>query len=197
MKIQSLLPPLACPVLFAVCCAVLPADRARADDKTVEVKLGELTMNVPASWKQQQPKSNLRLGQFEIPAAEGDEEVGELAIFNFGSGGGVDANVRRWIGQFQEKDRQVKLTKGEARQGQYVFVELSGTYNKPDGPPILRKTKPAPDYRMLGVILAMEKKGVYFLKMTGQDKTVAAAAAGLRSAIQADAKKEKPFELDN
>ncbi len=56
-----------------------------------------------------------------------------------------------------------KSVKGMAGENEYVLVDISGTYNKPDGPPILRKTKAVPAYRMMGVILVLKGKGVYYL----------------------------------
>ena len=87
------------------------ADKKESEVKTVEVELkGGLKLNVPESWKQSKPSSRLRLAQFDIPAAKGDEEGGELAIFNFGFGGGAKANIERWIGQFQADDREVRMS---------------------------------------------------------------------------------------
>ncbi len=162
----------------------------RAEKKTHEVKVDGLTLTVPESWKQLQPKSKFRKAQFETPAAEGDKEGGEVVLFYFGGGGGgVDQNIKRWIGQFKSTGRKLRLTQGKASQGKYVLVDLRGTYNKPIGPPIQRKTKPTPGSRMLGVILSVQDKGNYFLKFTGPEKTVAAAAADFRKSIGAPPKK--------
>jgi gluconolactonase len=170
---------------------------ALAADETREVKIEDLKLTVPASWKQQPPSNNLRLGQFEIPAAEGDKEPAELTIFNFGAGGGVKANIDRWVEQFQPDDRKTKSTQGKCSLGDYVLVDVSGTYKKPVGPPRLGKTEPMPGARMLGVILSVEKKGLYFLKLTGPEKTVAAAAGGIRTSIGAKAGDEKPWDGEN
>lgn len=173
------------------------ADKKESEVKTVEVELkGGLKLNVPESWKQSKPSSRLRLAQFDIPAAKGDEEGGELAVFNFGFGGGAKANIERWIGQFQADDREVSVKEGAIEAGRYFFVEISGTYNKPIGPPIAQRTKAAPGSRMLGVMLGVEDKGIYFLKMTGPDKTVSKQAQALRASFSADAKKEKDVKLD-
>lgn len=171
---------------------ISPVDAA---DATREVKLEDLKLSVPASWKQQQPSNNLRLGQFEIPAVEGDKEPAELTVFNFGAGGGVNSNLQRWIDQFEPTERKSKLTQAKCAMGDYVLADISGTYKKPIGPPIQGKTQPMPNARMLGVILSMEKKGLYFLKLTGPDKTVASAKTALRAAIGAKESDEKPFEL--
>lgn len=165
--------------------------------KTVEVEIkGGLKLKVPENWKQSKPSSRLRLAQFAIPAAKGDDEDGELALFNFGMGGGARANIERWIGQFQAEEREVKVTEGAIETGKYYFVEISGTYNKPIGPPIARQTRPAPGSRMLGVILGIEDQGVYFMKMTGANKTVAAQVTALRASYGADAKKEKEVDFE-
>lgn len=164
--------------------------------KTNELKIKDLTLKVPATWKSAPPSNNLRLAQFEIPAVKGDKEAAELVVSSFGgTGGGVSANVSRWVGQFAGgKDRKVKVTQGESKDGKYIFVDLSGTYNKSIGPPFRRKTKAVPDSRMLGVILAIEGKAYYFLKLTGPNKTVSSVVDEFRASFGANAKDEKPFE---
>lgn len=162
--------------------------------QAAEVKLDALTLTVPAQWQQQRPSNNLRLGQFQIPAVAGDQEPAELGIFNFGFGGGVKENVARWIGQFEPDGREVKITRGASKQGSYVFVDLRGTHKKPIGPPVQQRTQPAPGYRMLGVILAIEGKGNYFLKLVGPEKTVAAAAEAFRTSFGGNAASEKEYD---
>ena len=72
---------------------------ARAD------QAGGLTWTAPPEWKAQGERP-MRAATYSIPAAKGDPEPAELAVFYFGesSGGGVDANVKRWIDQFQKAD---------------------------------------------------------------------------------------------
>lgn len=173
-------------------------DDAAPAGKTVKVELkaeqGTVTLEVPQAWEQQQPTSSLRLGQFAIPAAAGDAEPSELVVFpQFG--GTVQANVDRWIQQFENQGRELKATQGECAQGKYVLVELTGTYKKPFGPPFAQQTKPAPDYKMLGVILSKTDGGNFFLKLTGPKATVAASAAALRQSFGGDAAKETAYEL--
>jgi gluconolactonase len=184
---------------FGLCIALAACAAGHAlaaEGETTEVKLRDLTLKVPADWKKEEPKSRLRLSQFSIPAAKGDQENAELAVFTFGAGGGIEANIRRWIGQFQPDQRKVAIFSGKSDQGQYVLVDLSGTYNKPIGPPIQQKTEPAPGTRAVNVILAIPEKGVYFLKLVGQDKTVSAQVDALRASFGAKADDEKEFKLD-
>lgn len=179
--------------LAVYACSVEAADKST---KTNEVKVKDITLKIPANWKSAPPSNNLRLAQFEIPAVKGDKEPAELVISSFGgTGGGVSANISRWVGQFAAgADRKVKVTQGESKDGKYVFADLSGTYNKSIGPPFLRKTKAVPDSRMLGVILAVEGKAYYFLKLTGPKKTVSSITEEFRASFGANAKDEKPFE---
>jgi len=162
--------------------------------KTREVKAQDLTLTVPEAWKQQQVSSNLRLAQFAVPATGEDKDPTEVVVFP-PFGGSVEENVKRWIAQFQAENRELKMTQGESAQGKYVLVDLAGTYNKPDGPPFLRKTIPAPDYRMVSVMLTSSAGGNYFLKIVGPKGTVAAELENFRKSFGADAAKEQPYEF--
>jgi hypothetical protein len=164
-------------------------------EETTEVTVDKIKLNVPKSWKQEEASNALRLAQFRIPAAEGDAEPAELAI-SPPIGGTAKANIERWISQFDSSGRTVKMTKGTSSQGDYVFVELSGTYKKPDGPPVLGRTKSMPGYRMHGVILTVKGSGNLFLKLTGPDKTVAAQGEAMRTAIGAKTSDETEYKLD-
>ena len=48
----------------------------------------------------------MRAASYTIPPAAGDSEGGECVVYYFGSGqgGGVEANIKRWIGQFTAPD---------------------------------------------------------------------------------------------
>ena len=162
-----------------------------AADKTKKVMAKDITLNVPTTWKQSPASNNLRTAQFAIPKVEGDRDDAELVVYFFGgAGGGVNANLERWSGQFQPGGKKQKIYKGESKQGEYYLLDITGVYNKPIGPPINRQTNPTPGYQMLAVVLMVKDKGNYFLKLTGPQKTVAAASKALRVAIDADVKKE-------
>jgi gluconolactonase len=179
---------------------MLAADVIAQDDaakkQTREVKIEDITLAVPADWKQQPPANRLRLAQFVIPPAGSDEKPTEMVVSFFGGGGGgVDANIERWVGQFEGEGRTAKISKGTSKQGPYYLVDVSGTYKMPIGPPIQGKFESVPDARMLGVILEVEGKGNYFLKMAGPAKTVTAQGEALRASIGGDKKSEKPHEV--
>lgn len=156
------------------------------------VKVRDLELKVPESWKKTEPASQLRLAQFEIPKAKGDTEESQLAIFSFpGGGGGVAGNLPRWLGEFKSTGREVTLKKGKSEQGEYVIADIKGEHI---GTSFRRRPKPLEDGRLLGAIVTIEGKGIYFLKMVGQNATIEEAAKDFRSAIGADAKKETDYE---
>ena len=93
--------------------ALLVQDLNGEEAKTKKVKLQDIQLEVPVGWKQQQPTSRLRAGQFQLPAVATDKEGAELVVYFFGgAGGGVDANLKRWIGQFAPKGRFVTQYEG-------------------------------------------------------------------------------------
>lgn len=165
-------------------------------EKTREVGVGSLILKVPASWKEETPSSRMRLTQFAIPAAKGDKEGGELAIFTFKGGGGlVKANLQRWIGQFDQKGRKVKLTAGMSTQGKYTLAEITGTYNKSIGGPLSGKKEKKPGSRMFASIV-QNKGGVYYLKFTGPDKTISTNAEAFRASYGAQKSEEKGLKIN-
>ena len=69
-----------------VCCVAVAQDKEKAT-QVVEVK--DLKLTVPKAWKQEDPSNQLRIAQFKLSAAEGDKDGAELAISQFGGGGGA------------------------------------------------------------------------------------------------------------
>lgn len=177
------------PACVALCLCLTAS--VNAEDK--EVKFKSLKLTVPEVWEKQPPSNNLRLGQFKITPVK-DEGESEIYIASFpGGGGGVDANVSRWISQFNAEGRKVKVTQGKAPQGDYVLADISGTYKQSIGPPVRMQTKEVPDSRMLGAIIHVEDE-VYFVKFTGGKETVASQEKAFRKSFGGSAENEKPYE---
>ena len=166
-----------------------------AETKDVEMK--DVKLKVPTSWKQEEPSNNLRLGQFKLPPAEGDKPTTEMYVASFGGdGGGVDSNLKRWIDQFTPEGRKVKMSAGECEQGKYHFSDVTGTFLQSSGGPFAGgKKTPMPGYRSLSVVLQLSEKGVYFIRMTGPEKTVTGAADAFRKSFGGDASKEAKYEM--
>lgn len=174
---------------FTFLSTVLTANQTRGEDvATKKVKVGDVVLVVPGTWKQQPPSNRLRLAQFQIPPSGDDKEPAELSVFNFGGGGAVAQQVDRWKGQFLPTNREFSMEEGKIELGAYVLVDLAGTFKKPTGPPVLRKTTEMRGAKML-VVMVSTKKGNYFLKLVGLNATVSAAAADFRKSIGVPPKK--------
>ena len=109
---------------------------------------GGLTWTAPPEWKAQGERP-MRAATYSIPAAKGDLEPAELAVFYFGesSGGGVDANVKRWVDQFQKADgtsaaKDAKVKKETIAGLPATAVDVKGTYVGPGGNVFFNLTGP-------------------------------------------------------
>jgi hypothetical protein len=114
-----------------------------------------------------------------VPKAAGDSEDGECAVFYFGPGhgGGVDANMKRWTGQFEAPgggpaDKLAKTSKTTLKGLPVTRIDLTGTY-KPASGPMMQASGSKAGYRLLGAIVE-GPEGPVFFKFTGPAKTVAA-----------------------
>ncbi len=152
---------------------------------------GGLTWTAPPEWKAQGERP-MRAATYSIPAAKGDTEPAELAVFYFGesSGGGVDANVKRWVDQFQKADgssaaKDAKVKKEKIAGLPATAVEVNGTYM---GGSMMGPSAPKPGYRLLGAIVEGPGGNVFF-KLTGPEKTVSSAEKSFRKLLDGLKKK--------
>ncbi len=145
------------------------------DKKGTVVEWAGLKSTAPGDWKEEQPSSNLRQGQFRLAKAEGDKDDAEVAIFLSPGGGGVEANLKRQFDKFQvpagkdkvdSKQEKLKLGTHEA-----VYLDLTGTYLK-KAFPMAKEGTPTPGYRMLYVIFETKDGAVASLWLLGPEKTV-------------------------
>jgi hypothetical protein len=159
-----------------VICFVGFSLRAAEGPKTFTVV--NLSFARPENWTWVEVQPGMRAAQLEIKGQ--GEEKAEVIFFNIpGGGGGVQANVDRWLGMFQEgKDkigaRTEKVAKGK---GTIHYVQAEGTYLS--GMPGGAKT-PKPGYMLQGAIIEAPTGNV-FIRMTGP--------AGLVKSSQSDFKK--------
>ena len=183
-------------LVICLLCTASPAAYAEAPDTLKTVKAKTLTLKVPASWEQVATTSEMRAAQFRIP---GEANDADLTVFYFGGPtGGVKANVERWIGQFDEKDRKIEMTQGKCEAGRFIIVDAIGTWNKPDGPPFAQKKIATPNSRVVNAIIIEEKDGAkdyFFIKLSGPQSLVEKQTDALRTAIGVEKNSEKSFAL--
>jgi hypothetical protein len=127
----------------------------------------------PAAWTVE-PASGMRVATYRVAPVGGDAEGATCAVYSFGpgQGGGVDANVTRWIGQFSPVKDQKRSTR--TVDGVPVSIaDVAGTYTAHGGSMGGPQTD-QPGWRLVGAI-AESPGGTVFFKLTGPEKTVAAA----------------------
>ena len=132
-----------------------------------------LAWTLPKRWKTAGDRP-MRYATYIIPAAAGDRDDAECAVFYFGpnQGGTVDANISRWIDQFEGIDSPQRSVRQSAGV-QVSVVKVNGTFLAPSGPKMESRGK-KPGYSLLGAI-AEGPHGMVFFKLTGPNKTVHAA----------------------
>ncbi len=149
---------------------------------------GGIRWTAPPTWKAQGARP-MRAATYSVPAAPGDKEDAECAVFYFGpgQGGGIEDNITRWIGQFEQPDGKpsraaAKISRQPFNGVPVSLIDLTGTYMASAGPMSQTKT-PKPGYRLLGAI-ADSPQGAVFFKLTGPLKTVVAAQPAFQNLLK-------------
>ena len=119
----------------------------------------------------------MRAATYRVPAAAGDPEDAECAVFYFGvgQGGTVQANIDRWVSQFEQPDggpssKVAKVTEQIINGLKVTTVSLAGTYLASRGP-MAQPAAAKPGFHMLAAIVDAPQGPVFF-KLTGPSKTV-------------------------
>lgn len=166
---------------------MLLAAIAFAEDPA-DFEVGSFKFTRPAGWQWVQVTSPMRKAQLNVPGKDGGKPA-EATFFVFGSGaGGVQANVQRWLGQFQGKPDAAKTETKELSGTKVTFVSTEGTFSSgmPGGP-----TTPMPDYALRGAILDAGGEELVFVKMTGPAALVKDAEKPFTGMIAAAAASKK------
>lgn len=156
-------------------------------DSTGAANAGGLKWTAPANWALQ-PERPMRAATYTVPAAPGDPEPGEIAVFYFGpnEGGGVQANIDRWIGQVKQPDGSSSESKAKVEKLQgavaLTVVDLPGTYLASSGP-MMQVSAEKPNFRLMGAI-AEGPQGAVFFKFTGPAKTVEASSGAFLAMVK-------------
>ena len=131
--------------------------------ETLSFAGGKITVEKPASWKTMPPKSNIVQYEFRAPA-EGEQSA---RVTVMGATGGIEANIVRWIGQFDGLTRaDAKIDKKTVGKTTVHTVELEGTYKDSmgGGPFAPGPVKKVENHAMIGVILELEGGELVFVK---------------------------------
>jgi hypothetical protein len=159
---------------------------ANAALSSVAGTAGGVKWSVPIGWTVQAERP-MRIATYAVAAAEGDAEGAECAVsfFGTGQGGNVDANIDRWVGQFESPGLPSKASQ-EIGGVKVTTVRVSGNYLAPGGP-MMQSTGKKENYRLNGAIVEAPE-GLVFFKMTGPAKTIEAATAAFDAMVRSIAK---------
>jgi hypothetical protein len=144
-----------------------------------------IRFSIPAGWKEVE-LSGAQQGfidaRFQIPTPHGD-----VTLTCSSNAGGIETNVRRWVGQFHlPAGKRPVLGDLEVAGKKATWVDLQGEFDA--GPMAAANTGPtAPIERMLGVAIPLGSRDFY-LKLTGSD----AAVSDVREAFRAFARDGRP-----
>jgi len=146
---------------------------------------GGLSWTLPKGWVGA-PASSMRVATYRTPAAAGDPEGGEVAVFYFGpgQGGGIDANVERWFSQMTPEAGSRKPSRSQTKVGDIpvTLCTAEGTYTGAmgmGGAP----SAPKKGFTLEGAI-AEGSGGAVFFKLTGPKKSVAKAKAAFDALVK-------------
>ncbi|MFO0638361.1 MAG: hypothetical protein U0183_04055 [Polyangiaceae bacterium] len=148
----------------------LPSASASTPPTEPPKAAGELAWDAPASFATVPNASPMRKATYKIAKASGDTEDAELSVIV--AGGGVEANVARWAGQFQEKPTPKRQDRKVGPLA-VTIVELDGTFTG-GGMPGMAPAAPKAKWKMLAAIVESGGEATFF-KLTGPAATVAAA----------------------
>ncbi len=163
------------------------AGTATAADAVTTFKVSEFTFKQPAKWERIESASPMRKAQFKVNDAD-KKNSAEVVFFHFGpsNGGGVQANVERWYGQFEGPREKIGAKSEETTIGKrkVTFVRAEGTYLS--GMPGGART-PQPGSALLGAIVE-SAEGNVFVKMTGPAALVKSAEDDFKKMIESAVK---------
>ena len=144
-----------------------------ADEKET-LKVREFTFKFGDPWIRQQVTSSMRAGQLTYDHE--DEKLKDVDVvlyyFGQGGGGGIQANIDRWIGQF-DGTPESKVEEKEMGDRKVTFLTAKGTFMESSGGPFSGNKTPRENYTMLAAILP-SPQGAVFLKLTGPNDSVEA-----------------------
>ncbi len=166
-------------VFVAVCCFCLAGLIGCEEEKEGRVQdLGAISVRIPEGWTIEPPSSRMRKAQYVLPRQGQDPEDASLVVFHFGpgQGGSVEANLKRWYGQFRQPDGRpsgevARVTRKTVSGMRVTAADVSGTYAPAAMGPMVPAGEPKPNFRMLAAIVE-SPQGPYFFKLTGPEGTV-------------------------
>ncbi len=163
--------------------AGLDIEQAQAPTRTGGPPVGGVAWEVPSPFRAQAPSSSMRAAEYLFPEQEG-EQAATMTVFYFGAGqgGSVQANIARWVGQFQlPEGTQPNISQRTVNDMNVTVIDVTGTFTGGDMGG--RTGAPSGDQRMLGAIVE-GPEGPVFFKMVGDTSLMARAEAPFTELVE-------------
>ncbi len=161
--------------------ATLPANHPSLDSPPPRATVAptpddtpNLVWTAPAAWAVAPNPSTMRLATYKVPGPGGEAELSVAR-----AGGSADANIERWLGQFDQAGKDTR-TENTVRGMKVTIVEVSGTYLGG----MTGAQGNHPGWSLLAAIV-QGKGDPYFFKMTGPTTTVRAARPAFDGMVDA------------
>ncbi|MCP4685702.1 MAG: hypothetical protein GY867_09685 [bacterium] len=153
------------------------------------VSLAGIVFTPPTAWKDMGP-GGMRKAAYAFGPVGEDADSATVTAFYFGpsGGGGIQANIDRWIGQMTlpaDADPATAITREEETVNGMTLhtVQLPGTYSSSMGGPMMGGSKTAKEgYLMTAVVLEAPEGNVFF-KMTGPRQTASEMNTGFKAML--------------
>ncbi len=159
-------------LLWAVVAVAGVAGAGRAADEKKTLEVAGLKADVPTGWKEETPSNKMRVAQFKLPRADGDQADAELAVFTFpGGAGSVKQNLDRQLAKFVETGRTDKSEKTKVGTLDATYQDVAGTFKKKESM-TATDFKPTADYRQLYVVFEGTDGKQHYMTLLGPKATV-------------------------
>ena len=136
-----------------------------------------VTWRVPAGWTALANPNAMRIATYRLPRAPGDAEDSDISITR--AGGTTEANIERWMGQFDDRGKDIRSER-TVHGCKVTVVEVTGTYL--GGGMMGGASTRRPGWALLGAIV--EASGSpYFFKATGPAATIHSSRASFAALL--------------
>jgi len=162
---------------------------ACASDSDARTSGAPLVFACQEGWIEEQPSSDMRAVQYRLTGAGIDSGDASLVVYHFGgAGGSAEANLERWVSQFEQPDGSPSADRMERQEGvlngrAILEVELSGIFVAETFPGSGERVH-RPNTRMLAAILQSDH-GPYYIKMVGPASAVIRWEPSYRAFLEA------------
>jgi hypothetical protein len=156
------------------------------ETREIQVAGGAIVFDAPEAWPSVEPANQLIEHELAVAPPEGSNAAA-ARLTVMAAGGSVEANIARWIGQFQGTEGGADRDTAESEAIEVggmkaTIVEVAGTYLESAGGPFGPKT-PRPGYRLVGAIVETQGEGNYFFKLVGPEASVEPASEAFREML--------------